>query len=52
MCLSDAKIRSINPIDKPFKLTNSHGMYLLVNPSGLHPGLSDIASNEKNPVLR
>ncbi|EAA3840645.1 DUF4102 domain-containing protein [Salmonella enterica subsp. houtenae] len=34
MSLSDAKIRSIKPLDKPFKLTDSHGLYLLVNPSG------------------
>lgn len=34
MSLSDAKIRSIKPSDKPFKLTDSHGLYLLVNPGG------------------
>ena len=34
MSLSDAKIRSIKPFDKPFKLTDSHGLYLLVNPDG------------------
>ena len=34
MSLSDAKIRSIKPLDKPFKLTDSHGLYLLVNPGG------------------
>ncbi|HAE4739480.1 TPA_asm: DUF4102 domain-containing protein, partial [Salmonella enterica subsp. houtenae serovar 41:z4,z23:-] len=27
MSLSDAKIRSIKPLDKPFKLTDSHGLY-------------------------
>lgn len=32
MSLSDAKIRSIKPSDKPFKRTDSHGLYLLVNP--------------------
>ncbi|HGA4972881.1 TPA: Arm DNA-binding domain-containing protein [Salmonella enterica subsp. enterica serovar Charity] len=32
MSLSDAKIRSIKPSDKPFKLTDSQGLYLLVNP--------------------
>ncbi|EAT7163071.1 DUF4102 domain-containing protein, partial [Salmonella enterica] len=26
MSLSDAKIRSIKPLDKPFKLTESHGL--------------------------
>ncbi|VUT03465.1 Prophage integrase IntS [Klebsiella spallanzanii] len=34
MTLSDAKIRSIKPLDKPFKLTDSHGLYLLVNLGG------------------
>ncbi len=34
MSLSDAKIRSIKPSDKPFKLTDSQGLYLLVKPGG------------------
>ncbi|EIM8973647.1 DUF4102 domain-containing protein, partial [Salmonella enterica] len=34
MSLSDAKIRSTKPSDKPFKLADSHGLYLLVNPGG------------------
>ncbi|MGX9858127.1 tyrosine-type recombinase/integrase [Enterobacter hormaechei subsp. steigerwaltii] len=34
MSLTDAKIRSIKPFDKPFKLTDSHGLYLLVKPGG------------------
>lgn len=32
MSISDTKIRSIKPSDKPFKLTDSRGLYLLVNP--------------------
>lgn len=32
MSWSDAKIRSIKPSDNPFKLTDSHCLYLLVNP--------------------
>lgn len=36
MSLSDAKIRSIKSSDKPFKLTDSQGLYLLVNPGGSH----------------
>ncbi|HFG5017723.1 TPA: hypothetical protein ACIBR2_001295, partial [Salmonella enterica subsp. enterica serovar Mgulani] len=32
MSLSDAKILSIKPSDNPFKLIDSHGRYLLVNP--------------------
>ncbi|KNC09765.1 hypothetical protein AC791_14150 [Klebsiella sp. RIT-PI-d] len=31
MSLPVAKIRSIKPPDKPFKLTDSHGLYQLVN---------------------
>ncbi|WP_425336901.1 Arm DNA-binding domain-containing protein [Serratia symbiotica] len=34
MPLSDAKIHNIKPSDKPFKLTDSQGLYLLVNPCG------------------
>lgn len=34
MSLSDAKIRSIKPSAKSFKLTDSQGLYLLVNPGG------------------
>ncbi len=36
MSLSDAKIRSIKPSENPVKLTDSHGLYLLVNPGGPH----------------
>ena len=32
--LSDAKIRAAKPQDKPYKLTDSHRLYLLVNPGG------------------
>ncbi|HIC2068393.1 TPA: tyrosine-type recombinase/integrase [Raoultella ornithinolytica] len=34
MSLNDTKIRSIKPSDKPFKVSDSQGLYLLVNPSG------------------
>ncbi|MFE4110613.1 tyrosine-type recombinase/integrase [Kosakonia sp. YIM B13611] len=34
MSLSDTKIRSLKPSDKPFKVSDSHGLYLLVNPGG------------------
>ncbi|HBS6998950.1 TPA: tyrosine-type recombinase/integrase [Klebsiella pneumoniae] len=34
MSLSDAKIRSLKPSDKPFKISDSHGLYLLVKPGG------------------
>ncbi len=34
MFLNDTKIRSLKPSDKPFKVSDSHGLYLLVNPGG------------------
>ena len=35
--LNDAKIRAAKPQDKPYKLTDSHRLYLLVKPSGSKP---------------
>lgn len=34
MSLNDTKIRSLKPFAKPFKVSDSHGLYLLVNPGG------------------
>ncbi|HAI4753138.1 TPA: tyrosine-type recombinase/integrase [Escherichia coli] len=34
MSLTDAKIRTLKPSDKPFKVSDSHGLYLLVKPGG------------------
>lgn len=34
MSLNDTKIRSLKPSVKPFKVSDSHGLYLLVNPGG------------------
>ncbi len=34
MSLNDSKIRNLKPSAKPFKVSDSHGLYLLVNPSG------------------
>lgn len=34
MSLTDAKIRTLKPSDKPFKVSDSHGLYLLVKPHG------------------
>ncbi len=34
MSLNDTKIRSIKSLAKPFKLSDSHRLYLLVNPGG------------------
>lgn len=34
MSLNDSKIRNLKPTFKPIKLSDSHGLYLLVNPGG------------------
>ena len=34
MALTDIKVRTVKPDDKPFKLTDGEGMHLLVNPNG------------------
>ncbi|MEG8395489.1 tyrosine-type recombinase/integrase [Klebsiella pneumoniae] len=34
MSLTDAKIRTLKPSDKPFKVSDSHGLYLLVKSGG------------------
>ncbi|HHM1740808.1 TPA: tyrosine-type recombinase/integrase, partial [Klebsiella pneumoniae] len=34
MALTDIKVRTTKPSDKPFKLTDGRGMHLLINPNG------------------
>ncbi|MBU4682925.1 tyrosine-type recombinase/integrase [Cedecea davisae] len=34
MSLTDAKIRTLKPSDTPFKVSDSHGLYLLIKPGG------------------
>lgn len=34
MALTDIKVRTVKPLDKPFKLTAGDGMRLLINPNG------------------
>ncbi|HEA6330162.1 TPA: tyrosine-type recombinase/integrase [Escherichia coli] len=34
MSLTDAKIRTLKPSDKPFKVSDSHGLYLRIKPGG------------------
>jgi Arm DNA-binding domain len=34
MALTDARIRSLKPADKPYKVADFEGLYLMVNPSG------------------
>ncbi|HEB1320859.1 TPA: DUF4102 domain-containing protein [Escherichia albertii] len=36
MSLNDSKIRKLKPSSHPVKLSDSHGLYLLVNPGGSH----------------
>ena len=51
MSLTDAKIRTLKPTDKPFKVTDSHGLYLLVKPGGSVTGISSTVLTVKNPAL-
>ena len=34
MSLNDSKIRKLKPSSRPVKLSDAHGLYLLVNPGG------------------
>jgi hypothetical protein len=34
MSLNDSKIRNLKPSAKPFKVSDSHGLYLLIKPGG------------------
>lgn len=34
MYLNDTKIRRLKPFAEPFKVSDSHGLYLLINPGG------------------
>lgn len=52
MFLTDAKIRTLKPSDKPFKVSDSHGLYLLVKPGGSATGISNTVLAVKNPALR
>jgi len=48
--LNDSKIRILKPSVKLFKVSDSHGLYLLVNPGGLRLWYLNTASIEKNPT--
>lgn len=50
MSLNDSKIRNLKPSEKPFKVSDSHGLYLLVIQAVRVSGISNIASIEKNPA--
>ena len=51
MSLNDAKIRSLKPTDKPFKVSDSYGLYLLVKPAVPVSGILNTVLMAKNPVL-
>lgn len=34
MALSDIKIKTMKPLDKPYKFSDSSGLYLIVNRNG------------------
>lgn len=51
MSLNDAKIRSLKPSAKPFKVSDSHGLYLLVNPGGSRLWYLKYRINVKNLVI-
>ena len=51
MSLTDAKIRTLKPTDKPFKVSDSHGLYLLSNRAVPATGISSTVLTVKNPVL-
>lgn len=50
MSLNDTKIRSLKSSDKPFKASDSHGLYLLVNSGGSRPWYLKYRINKKNPA--
>lgn len=50
MSLNDTKIRSLKPSARPYKVSGSHGLYLLVNPAVHVSGISNIVSMVKNPA--
>ncbi len=51
MSLTDTKIRSLKPSDKPFKVSDSHGLYLLVKLAVHVTGISSTVLRVKNHVL-
>ena len=49
MSLTDTAIRNAKPEDKPYKMTDGRGLYLLVNKSGKYfGGIIDMGASEKH----
>lgn len=51
MALTDIKVRTTKPSDKPFKLTDGQGMHLLVNPNGSKYWRLQYRFNGKQKIL-
>lgn len=51
MALTDIKVRTTKPSDKPFKLTDGHRMHLLVNPNGSKYWRLQYRFDDKQKVL-
>ncbi|BBO63772.1 hypothetical protein SMATCC274_30350 [Serratia marcescens] len=51
MSLNDSKIRNLKPSTKPFKVSDSYGLYLLVNPGGSHLWYLKYRINKKESRL-
>lgn len=49
--LTDAAIRKIKPNDKPFKVADIHGLYLLVQPNGARYWRMDYRHAEKRGTV-
>ncbi|SUH07124.1 site-specific recombinase [Salmonella enterica subsp. enterica] len=49
MALTDKQARSAKPSDKPYKLADTLGLYLLVKPTIFVSGISNIVLREKSP---
>ena len=51
MSLSDTAIKNAKPQDKPYKIADDKGMYLLVNPNGSKYFRLDYRYNKKRKTL-
>lgn len=49
--LTDTAIRTAKPKEKPWKLTDGGGLYVLVSPTGESSGGSSIATAERKSSL-
>ena len=59
MSLTDSKIRSLKPKDKPYKVSDAHGLYIFVRPTGTkswrqkyrYQGKEKLLSHGKYPIV-